>query len=54
MALGSRGLVRSREKIKIFYLHYHHAYSHQTWQCGNLPITSQTNGHQTWRGGGLQ
>ena len=24
--------MRSRDKLKILYLHYHHAYGHKTWQ----------------------
>ena len=28
--------VRSRDKLKIFYLHHHHTYIHQSWQCGYI------------------
>ena len=27
----TRGHVRSRDKLKTFYLHYHNTYDHQTW-----------------------
>ena len=27
----------SRDKPKMFDLHYHNAYGHKTWQDGNLP-----------------
>ena len=37
MTFWSRGLVRSRDKLKPLYLHYHSTYGHQTWQDGNLP-----------------
>ena len=32
--LWTRGHVRSRDKSKIFYVHYHNTYGHQTWQGG--------------------
>ena len=31
MILWSRGLLRSRDKLKLLYLQYHPAYGHQTW-----------------------
>ena len=31
MTVLSRGLVRSRDKLKLLYLHYRSAYGHQTW-----------------------
>ena len=30
-------IVRSCDKLKSVYLHYHSAYGYQTWQDGNLP-----------------
>ena len=33
----SRGLARSRDKLKAFYFHYRSAYSHQAWQDDDLP-----------------
>ena len=36
MTLWSRGLLKSRDKLKALYLHHHSAYSHQTWQGGGL------------------
>ena len=35
--LWSHGFVRSRDKLKSFYLQYYSVYGHQTWQAGNLP-----------------
>ena len=32
MAFWSRGLMRSRGKLKSLYLHYHSVYGHQTWK----------------------
>ena len=32
----SRGLVTSRDKLKLLYLKYWSAYGHQTWQVGDL------------------
>ena len=32
----TRGLARSRDKLKPFYLHYHSAYDHKTWKDGDL------------------
>ena len=29
--------MRSRDNLKSLYLYYHSAYSHQTWQAGDLP-----------------
>ena len=29
--------MKLRDKLKSLYLHYHTAYSHQTWQDDNLP-----------------
>ena len=37
MALESRGVARSRDELKMFYLHCNNAYHHQTWQDGGLP-----------------
>ena len=37
MTLWSRGFVRSRDKLKSSYLHYHSAHGHQTWQDDDLP-----------------
>ena len=34
--MWSRGLVKSREKLKLFHLHYYSTYDHQAWQYGNL------------------
>ena len=36
MALESRDLVRSCDKLKILYVHYQNAYGHETWQDGYL------------------
>ena len=36
MTLSSRGLARSRDKLKPWYIHYHRAYEYQAWQDGNL------------------
>ena len=35
--LLSRCLMRSRDKLKTFYLKYHNAHSHQIWKGGDLP-----------------
>ena len=37
MTLWSRGLMRSRDKLKPSYLHYHDLYNHQIWQDDNFP-----------------
>ena len=37
MTFWSRGVDRSRGKLKPLYLHYQRVYGHQTWQDGNLP-----------------
>ena len=37
VAARSRGLPRSRDKLKPLYLHYHSAYWHQTGYYGDLP-----------------
>ena len=37
MALGSRDLANSCDKIKPLYFHYQSAYGYQTWQDGKLP-----------------
>ena len=36
---GAGGAIpsRSRDKLKILYLHFQCAYGHQTWQDDNLP-----------------
>ena len=36
MALLAHGLVRSWDKLRPLYLHYHIGYGHQTWQGGDL------------------
>ena len=36
MTFQSRGLLRSRDKLKSFYLYYQSTYGYQTWQNGNL------------------
>ena len=36
MALESRDLVRSCDKLKILYVQYQNAYGYQTWQDGYL------------------
>ena len=36
MAFESRGFERSLEKFNRFYLRYHDAYDHQTWQGSNM------------------
>ena len=33
-----RGHVRSRDKLKIFYLHYHNTYGYQTQQDGYIQL----------------
>ena len=33
----SRGLVRSRDNLKLLYLHYHNIYGYKTRQDGDLP-----------------
>ena len=33
MTIKSRGLARSRGKLKPVYIHYHNVCSYQTWQC---------------------
>ena len=38
----SRGVVRSRDKLKPLYLHYHSAHGHQTWQDDSLPRWAPT------------
>ena len=49
--LCSCGVVRSRDKRKLLYLHYHSAYGHQTSQDGNLlwwaPAYKDTFDHMT-------
>ena len=37
MTRWSRGLEKSHEKGKLWDLHYHSAYGHQTWQDVDLP-----------------
>ena len=37
MTFWSRGLMRSRDKLKPSYLHYHDLYNHQIWQDDNFP-----------------
>ena len=37
MTHWSRGLPRSRDKLRLLHLHYHSVYGHQTWQDGDLP-----------------
>ena len=34
--LWTRGHVRSGDKLKTFYLHYHNTYGYQTWQGGYI------------------
>ena len=34
MTLSARGLARSCDKLKAFYLHHHNANDHQTWKDG--------------------
>ena len=34
--LWSRGPARSRDKLKLLYLHHHNVYGHITWYEGNL------------------
>ena len=36
MNLRSRSFAESLEKLEPFYLHYHTAYGHQTWQVGSF------------------
>ena len=43
MTLQSRGLARSRDKLKPLYLHYHNAYDHKTWHGGDLPRVASTH-----------
>ena len=35
--LPSRGLVRSRDKLTLSYLHYQKIYDYKTRQCDDLP-----------------
>lgn len=50
-ALWSRGLARSPKRLDIFYLSYHKAYDHQTWQAdeflweGSTHKATQPLGH---------
>ena len=37
MTLLSRGLARSRDKLKLLYFHYHSIHGHQAWRDGDLP-----------------
>ena len=47
MNLWSRGLARSRYKLKALFLNYHSAYGHQNWQDGDSP--SKVSTHKvTW------
>ena len=41
--IWSGGLVRSRDKLKPLYLHYHSAFVHQSWQDGDLPWRNATH-----------
>ena len=43
MTLGSRGLVTSRDKLKLIYLYYHNIYGHKTLQAGDLPSVDSTH-----------
>ena len=43
MILWSSGLVRSHDKLKSKYLHYHGAYGHQKLQAGDLPWEAFTH-----------
>ena len=45
--LWSCGLVRSRDKLKTLYLHYHNAYGHKTRQDDVLPWVTSTH-EVTW------
>ena len=51
--LWSRCLARLRHKLKPFYLHYHSAYGHQTWQDSNLHGWASTRRHMTLWSHGL-
>ena len=42
MTLWLRGLLRSRDKLKSLYLHYHNFYGHKTWQDGRLLWAAST------------
>ena len=42
LGLWSRGLARSRDKLKSQCLHYHNDYTHQTWQDFNLPCVGRS------------
>ena len=40
--LWLRVLSKSRDKLKVLYLHYHSAYGRQNWQSGDLPWGAYT------------
>ena len=37
MDLSSRGISKSREKLRPLYLYYQIVYDHQTWKAGDIP-----------------
>ena len=39
-----RGFVRSRDKLKTMYLHYHNGHGHKLWQ--NIDLSSVTFTHK--------
>ena len=62
IAFESRGLARSRDKLKILYFHYYIAYCQQTWQDDELPWGPPNHKvtwpfdcevFQIWQGGNL-
>ena len=40
--LWLRVLLKSPDKLKVLYLHYHSAYDRQNWQSGDLPWGAHT------------
>ena len=42
MTLWSRGLAKSRDKLKSLHHQYHSAYGRQTWQGDDLPYGIST------------
>ena len=43
MTLWSRGLVKSRDKLKLLHLHYYNTYGYQTYQIKELPWEASTH-----------
>ena len=37
MTPGSCGIVKSHDRLRLLYPHYHSPYANQTWQVDNLP-----------------